>query len=172
MRGRTELAFFVLALLCLLGIVVSVVQCALPGGEGKEESASSPGTAGAGASATRPDEVAQEFLRRYYTFTGNYEAWRQKAAELASDPLRGQILGQPPEPEIVAYRITMTVLGVETVGQRQAGDTAQVTLRGKVRATPGAPGGEWTQPRERERLVVLNLRKEGERWTVYEMDLQ
>lgn len=170
MGNRIGLAFFALAAVCVAAIVLPLARCG-----GGERDASPPGAAiqqALGEDVTRsPQKVGEEFVRRYYTYEGDYEAWRQRAAELAAEPIRSRILARQPEPELAVYKLTVRVLEVRTVDLRQERERAEMAVRATARAVPGAPGGEWSGPRQAERLVVLQLVKEGERWLVSDMSL-
>ncbi|GBD12045.1 hypothetical protein HRbin24_00045 [bacterium HR24] len=171
MRPRLELAFFALAAVCIAAIALPFVRCGGDGGEGGAKEGGILAKAAEEDVTRSPQKVGEEFVRRYYTYEGDYEAWRRRAAELATDPIRSRILSRQPEPELSVYRLTVTVLKVETVDLRQGEGRAEMAVRATARAVPGAPGGEWSGPRQAERLVVLQIVKEGERWLVSDLIL-
>ncbi len=163
MRGRPELAMFALALVCLAAVALPFARCG--GREGE------PATA-AGAPVLRqddPEELAEEMARRYFSYDGDFEAWRGRVLELATEPLRSRVAAMPPDPQMAVYRITVRVLAAETTSWRRQGDEGQATVRIRIRGEPRAPGGEWSAPREAERVLLADLRREEGRWLVAEM---
>lgn len=167
MRSRPEFAFFALALICVAAIALPFLRCG--GSDGGSEEAA----AREERRLADPEEVAGEFVRRYYTYAGagDFEAWRRRVLPLTTDPARARLLERQSEPEMEVYDVQLQVLTVKTTSVRQAGDQAAVAMKVRLRAVPRKPGGEWSATREAEREVVLYLRKEGGEWLVWRGDL-
>jgi hypothetical protein len=163
MRGRIELVLFALALVCVAAIALPLARC---GGDARRppvEESWRP------LREDDPREVSEEMVRRYFTYDGDFRAWQHRVLELATDPLRSRVAAMQPDPTMVAYEITVRVLQVETRSLHRQGDAAQATVRARARAVPGAPGGEWSAPRETERTLLVELRRQEGRWHVAEM---
>ena len=163
MRGRPELALFALALVCVAAIALPFVRC----GGGSDRAAE--GTAWQQAREDDPRQVGEEMVRRYFNYDGDFDAWRRRVLELATDPLRSRVAAMQPDPTTVAYQVTVKVLQVETTSVRRQGDVAETTVQVKARGVPGAPGGEWSSPRETERTLLVELRREEGRWRAAEV---
>lgn len=169
MRGRLELAFFALALVCVAAIVLPFARC------GRDSSAGKPGAGGPIAAAREvrndPRSVGEEMVRRYVTFDGDHEAWQQRVLELATDPLRSRVASWPPEinRDLLTYGVKVTPLSVEFLGLKREGEGAELLVKVSARGVPSKPGGEWSLPRETTRKLRVYLVKEGERWLVSEM---
>jgi hypothetical protein len=163
MRGRPELALLALALVCVAAIALPFARC----GGGSDGPAGE--TAWQQLREDDPRGVGEEMTRRYFNYDGDFEAWRRRVLELATDPLRSRVAAMQPDPTTVAYRITVRVLRVETKSVRRQGDAAEATVQARARGEPGAPGGEWSAPRETERTLLVEMRREEGRWRVAEM---
>ncbi len=169
MRRRLELAFFALALLCVAAIALPFARC------GRDSPAGEPGPGGPAAPAREvhndPRSVGEELARRYVTFDGDHEAWRQSVLELATGPLRSRVASWPPEVhrDLLTYGVKVTPLSVQFLGLKKEGDGAELLLQVSARGVPSKPGGEWSLPRETTRKLRVYLVKEGERWLVSEM---
>lgn len=167
---RPELAFFALALLCMAAIAFPFVHCGRDsaGGKPADETSVTP----LAQVKDDPRSVGEELVRRYLTFQGDHEAWRQGVLELAADPLRSRVASRPADQALLTYGVMVRMTDLEFLGLREDESRAEVLFRASARATPSRPGGEWSVPRETTRKVYLYLVKEGERWLVSEMALQ
>jgi hypothetical protein len=163
MRGRIELVLFALALVCVAAIALPLARC---GGDARQ-----PAVEERWRPLREDDarEVSEEMVRRYFSYDGDFQAWQRRVLELATDPLRSRVAAMQPDPTMVAYEITVRVLRVETRSLHRQGDAAEATVRARARAVPGAPGGEWSAPRETERTILVQLRRQDGRWHVAEM---
>jgi hypothetical protein len=163
MRGRIELVLFALALVCVAAIALPLARC---GGDARQPAVEESWQP---LREDDPREVSEEMVRRYFSYDGDFQAWQRGVLELATDPLRSRVAAMQPDPTMVAYEITVRVLQVETRSLHRQGDAAEATVRARARAVPGAPGGEWSAPRETERTILVQLRRQEGRWHVAEM---
>jgi len=163
MRGRIELVLFALALVCVAAIALPLARC---GGDARQPAVEESWRP---LREDDPREVSEEMVRRYFSYDGDFQAWQRGVLELATDPLRSRVAAMQPDPTMVAYEITVRVLQVETRSLHRQGDAAEATVRARARAVPGAPGGEWSAPRETERTILVQLRRQEGRWHVAEM---
>jgi hypothetical protein len=170
MRGRIELVLFALALVCVAAIALPLARC---GGDARRPAGDARRPAVEESwrplREADPREVSEEMVRRYFSYDGDFQAWQRGVLELATDPLRSRVAAMQPDPTMVAYEITVRVLQVETRSLHRQGDAAEATVRARARAVPGAPGGEWSAPRETERTILVQLRRQEGRWHVAEM---
>jgi hypothetical protein len=163
MRGRIELVLFALALVCVAAIALPLARC---GGDARRPAVEERWRP---LREDDPREVSEEMVRRYFSYDGDFQAWQRRVLELATDPLRSRVAAMQPDPTMVAYEITVQVLQVETRSLHRQGDAAEATVRAGARAVPGAPGGEWSAPRETERTILVQLRRQEGQWHVAEM---